>query len=63
MSAIQCNVECRLSEEDAILKENPPPHESSPPQRRHAYGGARPPSYDPEQARLLEEFGIALRAN
>ena len=26
-------------------------------------GGLAPPSYDPEQARLLEEFGIALRAN
>ena len=32
---MQCNVKCRLPEEDVILKE-PPPYES-PPQRGHAY--------------------------
>ena len=44
VSAMQCNVECKLPEEDVILKDPPPP------QRGHAYGGmgGSPPSYAPE---------------
>ena len=30
VSGMQCNVECRLSEEDVILKETPPTHTSPP---------------------------------
>jgi len=38
VSAMQCNVECRLPEEDLILKD-PPPHKSPPSERARVGGG------------------------